>query len=215
MPQAIANLMIVLLIANLIQTVSNFLLIHTGYFKVIARLSVLVSLAATLATAIAIVAGADLTGFIKAFTAVYVVERAVLSRRSPCAARCERRRELRKPARFARLNGPLATRGSITISGCITGATMAKTPLSLKSKDPSAVPAEPADAEVVFEPQSQKRRPEAGRYRLQVDRQTKATYTTFEAAEAQGMIIKKQFKQVQVAIYDIQASSNTILELPA
>lgn len=73
MPQAISNLMIVLLIANLIQTVSNFLLIHTGYFKVIARLSVVVSLAATLATAIAIVAGADLTGFIAAFTAVYVV----------------------------------------------------------------------------------------------------------------------------------------------
>jgi O-antigen/teichoic acid export membrane protein len=72
MPQAIVHLMIVLLIANLIQTVSNFLLIHTGYFKVIARLSVLVSLAATFATAIAIVAGADLTGFIKAFTAVYV-----------------------------------------------------------------------------------------------------------------------------------------------
>ena len=39
----------------------------------IARLSVFVSLAATLATAIAIVAGANLTGFIAAFTAVYVV----------------------------------------------------------------------------------------------------------------------------------------------
>lgn len=72
MPQPIVHLMIVLLIANLIQTVSNFLLIHTGYFKVIARLSILVSLAATFATAFAIVAGADLTGFIKAFTAVYV-----------------------------------------------------------------------------------------------------------------------------------------------
>ena len=93
---------------------------------------------------------------------------------------------------------------------------MAKTPLSLKSKDvAAAVTAEPADAEVAYEPQSQKRRPEAGRYRLQVDRQTKATYTTFEAAEAQGLIIKKKFAQVQVAIYDIQASSNTILELPA
>ncbi|MGE3989211.1 hypothetical protein [Pseudorhodoplanes sp.] len=72
MPQAISNLMIILLIANLIQTVSNFLLIHTGYFRVIARVSVLVSLAATLVAGIAIVAGADLTGFIKAFTAVYV-----------------------------------------------------------------------------------------------------------------------------------------------
>lgn len=92
---------------------------------------------------------------------------------------------------------------------------MAKTPLSLKSKDAAPVQAERADTEVVVEPQSQKRRPEAGRYRLQVDRQTKATYTTFEAAEAQGLIIKKKFAQVQVAIYDIQASSNTILELPA
>ena len=72
MPQAIANLMIVLLIANLIQTVSNFLLIHTGYFRVIARLSVLVSVAATLAAGLSIAVGADLTGFIKAFTVVYV-----------------------------------------------------------------------------------------------------------------------------------------------
>lgn len=72
MPQAISNLMIVLLIANLIQTVSNFLLIHTGYFKVIARLSVLVSLAATLVAGLSIMVGADLTGFIKAFTAIYV-----------------------------------------------------------------------------------------------------------------------------------------------
>ena len=92
---------------------------------------------------------------------------------------------------------------------------MAKTPLSLKSKDAAAVSSEPAELEAAFEPQSQKRRPEAGRYRLQVDRQTKATYSTFEAAEAQGMIIKKRFSQVQVAIYDIQASSNTILELSA
>ena len=92
---------------------------------------------------------------------------------------------------------------------------MAKSPLSLKSKEAAPVQAERADPEVVFEQQSQKRRPEPGRYRLQVDRQTKAIYTTFEAAEAQGMIIKKRFAQLQVAIYDIEASSNTILELPA
>ncbi len=92
---------------------------------------------------------------------------------------------------------------------------MAKTPLSLKTREPAAASAEPADAEAVFEPQSQKRRPEAGRYRLQVDRQTKSTHDTFEAAQAQGLLIKKRFAQVQVAIYDTQASSNTILELPA
>lgn len=91
---------------------------------------------------------------------------------------------------------------------------MAKTPLSLKSKEP-AVSVESDDTEVAFEPQSQKKRPESCRYRLQVDRQTKSTYDTFEAAQAQGMIIKKRFSQVQVAIYDTQSSSNTILELPA
>jgi O-antigen/teichoic acid export membrane protein len=72
MPQAISNLMIILLAANLVQTVSNFLLIHTGYFKVIARVSVLISLAATLATGFAVLTGADLEGFLRAFTAVYV-----------------------------------------------------------------------------------------------------------------------------------------------
>ncbi|MGE3989212.1 hypothetical protein [Pseudorhodoplanes sp.] len=92
---------------------------------------------------------------------------------------------------------------------------MAKSPLSLKSKEPAAATAEADQADVVFEPQSQKRRPEAGRYRLQVDRQTKSTHATFEAAQAQGLIIKKKFAQVQVAIYDTQASANTILELPA
>jgi hypothetical protein len=73
MPQAISNLMIVLLAGNLVQTVSNFLLIHTGHFKVIARLSVLVSLAATLVAGIAVFAGADLEGFIRGFTVIYVV----------------------------------------------------------------------------------------------------------------------------------------------
>jgi len=72
MPQAISNLMIILLAANLVQTVSNFLLIHTGYFRVIARVSVLVSLAATLVAGIAVAAGADLEGFIRGFTAIYV-----------------------------------------------------------------------------------------------------------------------------------------------
>jgi hypothetical protein len=72
MPQAIANLMIVLLVGNLIQTVANFLLIHTGYFKMIAHLSVLVSLAATLVAGIAVAFGADLYGFLWTFTVIYV-----------------------------------------------------------------------------------------------------------------------------------------------
>lgn len=72
MPQAVSQLLIVLLVANLVQTVSNFLLVHTGFFRVIARVSVLVSIGMTIATAVAIAAGADLTGFLKAYTAIYV-----------------------------------------------------------------------------------------------------------------------------------------------
>jgi hypothetical protein len=93
---------------------------------------------------------------------------------------------------------------------------MAKTPLSLKSKDADkelAAPAEADDSEVV-ERHTQRKRPDSGRYRLQVDRQTKASYGTFEEAEAHGLIIKRRFAQVQVAIYDTQASANTVLELP-
>jgi hypothetical protein len=93
---------------------------------------------------------------------------------------------------------------------------MAKTPLSLKSKDADkelAASTEADDLEV-FEQQTQRKRPDSGRYRLQVDRQTKASYGTFEEAEAQGLLIKKRFEKVQVAIYDTQASANTVLELP-
>ena len=94
---------------------------------------------------------------------------------------------------------------------------MAKTPLSLKSKDAakeSAASTEADDLEIL-EQQTQRKRPDSGRYRLQVDRQTKASYGTFEEAEAQGLLIKKRFALVQVAIYDKQASVNTVLELPA
>ena len=41
-----------------------------------------------------------------------------------------------------------------------------------------------------------------GRYRLQVDRQTKATYPTWEAAEKAGLAIKKSYPVVQVGVYD-------------
>jgi hypothetical protein len=90
---------------------------------------------------------------------------------------------------------------------------MAKTPLSLKSKD-GTVSTEPDVAEAIFEPQSQRRRPETGRYWLQVDRQTKSSHETFEAAQTKGLLIKKQFSQLQVAVYDTRASANTVLELP-
>jgi hypothetical protein len=59
---------------------------------------------------------------------------------------------------------------------------------------------------------SQRRRPENGQFLLQVDRQTKASFSTYEAAEKAGLVIKKNFPVVRVAIYDSVTSVNKILE---
>ena len=57
---------------------------------------------------------------------------------------------------------------------------------------------------------SQRRRPE-GRFLLQVDRQTKVSFSTFEEAEKAGLVIKKNFPLVRVAVYDSVTSENTII----
>jgi hypothetical protein len=54
-------------------------------------------------------------------------------------------------------------------------------------------------AEKVF---SQRKRPVSGRYLLQVDRQTKRSYRTSEAAKAAGREIKATYPIVQVSIYE-------------
>lgn len=59
-----------------------------------------------------------------------------------------------------------------------------------------------ANSEEAVEPRSQRRKPETGRYLLQVDRQTKESYQTIEAAEAAGLVIKKAYPILQVAVYD-------------
>jgi hypothetical protein len=61
---------------------------------------------------------------------------------------------------------------------------------------------------------SQQVKKEAGNYRLQVDRQTKAFYMTEEAAEAAGLVIKKGHPVVQVSIYNSAEGINKIIELP-
>ena len=72
----------------------------------------------------------------------------------------------------------------------------------------------PAAAESVLEPITQRKRVDGGRFRLQVDRQTKASYATYEAAEQAGLGIKKEHPILQVAIYDGVESVNKIIELP-
>ena len=62
---------------------------------------------------------------------------------------------------------------------------------------------------------SQRKRPERGRYLLQVDRQTKGSYTTSETAQTAALIIKKNYPIVQVSVYDSVDNSNTLVEAPA
>ena len=53
-----------------------------------------------------------------------------------------------------------------------------------------------------------------GRFRLQVDRQTKATYATLEAAEAAGLAIKKSYPIVYVGVYDHLEGINKVIQMP-
>jgi hypothetical protein len=62
---------------------------------------------------------------------------------------------------------------------------------------------------------SQRKQPERGRYLLQVDRQTKGSYTTAETARAAALVIKKNYPIVQVSVYDSVDNSNTLVEAPA
>lgn len=61
---------------------------------------------------------------------------------------------------------------------------------------------------------SQRKRPDDRRYRLQVDRQTKGSYTTPGDAEKAGLAIKQGFPILQVAVYDAVDGVNTLIELP-
>jgi len=72
----------------------------------------------------------------------------------------------------------------------------------------------PEQEEPVDERVGQQKRPESGQFRLQVDRQTKGSYATYEAAEEAGMAIKKSYPILQVAVYDLAESVNKVLDLP-
>jgi hypothetical protein len=63
-------------------------------------------------------------------------------------------------------------------------------------------------------PTGQGSRPETGQFQLQVDRQTKLFYGTYEAAERAGVAIKQSHPIVQVSIYNAGEGSRKIIELP-
>jgi hypothetical protein len=75
-------------------------------------------------------------------------------------------------------------------------------------KMPEKVEAEPE------EHFSQRKRPELGRYLLQVDRQTKGSYLTAELAESAGLAIKKEYPILHVTVYDSVDFASTVLEAP-
>lgn len=67
--------------------------------------------------------------------------------------------------------------------------------------------------ETVPEAIGQRKKLEAGRFLLQVDRQTKSSYTTAEAAEQAGLAIKKGHPIVRVAIYDTVDCVSKVIEI--
>jgi hypothetical protein len=73
----------------------------------------------------------------------------------------------------------------------------------------------PDQEEPAQEHLGQRKRPESGRFRLQVDRQTKSSYATYGDAEVAGLAIKKGYPIVQVTVYDATDLVNKIIELPA
>ena len=56
---------------------------------------------------------------------------------------------------------------------------------------------------------------ENGRYLIQVDKQTKASYDTAEAAQSAALEIKKGYPIVKVSIFDSIESASRLIELPS
>jgi hypothetical protein len=61
----------------------------------------------------------------------------------------------------------------------------------------------------------QRKQPEAGRYLLQVDRQTKGSFNCFEAAQSAALQIKTGFPILHVSIYDSVSKSLALVDVPA
>ena len=61
---------------------------------------------------------------------------------------------------------------------------------------------------------SQRRRADTKQFRLQVDRQTKSSYASYEAAEQAALQIKKSHPIVSVTVYDSVGGVNKSIDLP-
>jgi len=56
--------------------------------------------------------------------------------------------------------------------------------------------------------------PDTERYQLQIDRQTKRSFKTPEAARSAALEIKSRFPILQVSIYDSVSKSRTVVDVP-
>jgi O-antigen/teichoic acid export membrane protein len=72
-PPAATLILIVLLLANLAQNVASCLLLHTGFFREIARVASFLVVAMAGMTAAVLLTGLDIVGFIGGYAAVYVM----------------------------------------------------------------------------------------------------------------------------------------------
>jgi predicted ABC-type sugar transport system permease subunit len=66
-------ILVVLLLANLAQNVASCLLLHTGFFREIARVASYLVVAMAGMTALVLLSGLDIVGFIGGYAAVYVM----------------------------------------------------------------------------------------------------------------------------------------------
>ena len=71
-----------------------------------------------------------------------------------------------------------------------------------------------ARTEQADEARPKQEQPEMDRYLLQVDRQTKRSFKTAEAAGSAALEIKTRFPALQVSIYDGSSKSRTVVGLP-
>lgn len=71
-PPMATKLLVVLLLANLAQNVASNLLLHTGFFREIARIATVQAAAMAAMTVASVALGAGIVGFIGGYTAVYV-----------------------------------------------------------------------------------------------------------------------------------------------
>jgi hypothetical protein len=71
-----------------------------------------------------------------------------------------------------------------------------------------------AKPEQTEEERLQHQQPDTERYQLQIDRQTKRSFKTPEAARSAAVEIKSRFPALQVSIYDGATKSRTTIDVP-